>query len=137
MRPWRVGGAYDRPIARRILEEAGIPRGTFGVSKTASAAIHLASPAALTPAGRADFEAYRRAMPRAGWWRRRWQRRLVKLRARLRKAGVTDARNPVPRRYDRFSEMDFALHWGHARVEPRYAEAVAAKAQGAPLPVTV
>ena len=28
MKPWRVGGSYDRPIARRILEEAGIPRGT-------------------------------------------------------------------------------------------------------------
>ena len=137
MRPWRVGGDYDRPIARRILEEAGIPRGTFGVRKAASAAIHLASAAALTRAGRADFEAYRRSMPRAGWWRRQWQRRLVKLRTQLRKAGIADGLNPVPRRYDRVSEMDFAVHWGHARVRPRYAEAVAAKAQVAPRPVTV
>jgi len=137
MAPWRVGGSYDRPIARRILEEAGIPRGTFGVRKAMSAALRLGSSAALSPAGRADFEAYRRSMPRAGWWRRHWQARLVKLRTRLRKAAVAESLNPVPRRYERFSEMDFGMHWGHARVRPRYAEAVAARSQGAPRPVTV
>lgn len=29
----RVGGDYDRPIARRILEEKGVPRDLFGVLK--------------------------------------------------------------------------------------------------------
>jgi hypothetical protein len=137
MEPWRVGGTYDRPIARRILEEAGIPRAMFGVTKTATAAIHLASSAGLSPAGRADFESYRRSMPRAGCWRRAGQHRLVKLRSSCRKRAVPEWLIPVPRRYDRVSEMDFAVHWGHARVRPRYAEAVAAKAQGAPRPVTV
>lgn len=33
MAPWRVGGGYDRPIPRRIVEEAGVPRGAFGVRK--------------------------------------------------------------------------------------------------------
>ncbi len=34
MRPWRLGaGAYDRPIARRIAEEAGVPRAWFGQVK--------------------------------------------------------------------------------------------------------
>lgn len=33
MRPWRVGGRYDKPIPRRIAEEAGVPRHFFGVSK--------------------------------------------------------------------------------------------------------
>jgi hypothetical protein len=33
MRPWRVGGDYDRPIARRIIEEAGVPRGAFARRK--------------------------------------------------------------------------------------------------------
>ena len=33
MAPWRLGTSYDRPIARRILEEAGVPRGAFGVRK--------------------------------------------------------------------------------------------------------
>lgn len=33
MTPWAVGGAYDRPIPRRIVEEAGIPRGSFADRK--------------------------------------------------------------------------------------------------------
>jgi hypothetical protein len=33
MRPWAIGGDYDRPIPRRILEEAGVPRGTFAGRK--------------------------------------------------------------------------------------------------------
>jgi hypothetical protein len=75
-------------------------------------------------------------MPSAGWWRQRLQRGLVRIRARGRKLGVPDRLIPVPRRYDRSNEMDFAMHWGHARVRPRYAEAVA-KAQVAPRPITV
>ena len=33
MKPWSVGGGYDRPIARRIAEEAGVPRHLFGQLK--------------------------------------------------------------------------------------------------------
>lgn len=33
MQPYSVGGGYDRPIPRRIIEEAGVPRGAFGQSK--------------------------------------------------------------------------------------------------------
>src|SRR2546427_8786426 len=33
--PWRLGSDYDRPIPRRILEEAGIPRRLFGNRKKA------------------------------------------------------------------------------------------------------
>jgi len=137
MKPWRVGGAYDRPIPRRILEEAGIPRGLFGNCKAATAAVHLRTARALTPASRADFEAYRSAMPRASWWREKLEQRLVKLRSRLRKASLAESLIPVPRRYERLIEMDYGMHWGHARVRPRYAEAVAARSQGAPRPVTV
>jgi len=35
--PWRVGGLYDRPIARRIAEIGGIPRHMFGQRKSAAA----------------------------------------------------------------------------------------------------
>lgn len=37
MSPWSVGGDYDRPIPRRILEEKGLPRGAFGKQKRGSA----------------------------------------------------------------------------------------------------
>ena len=33
MKPWSVGGSYDRPIARRIVETSGVPRNSFGVLK--------------------------------------------------------------------------------------------------------
>jgi len=35
LRPYRVGGDYDRPIARRLAEEAGLQRNAFGMSKRA------------------------------------------------------------------------------------------------------
>jgi len=43
MRPWRLGTDYDRPIPRRIVEEAGVPRELFGVRKqfTATQAANL------------------------------------------------------------------------------------------------
>lgn len=36
MRPWSIGGTYDRPIARRLGEEAGVPRAAFGQTKLAT-----------------------------------------------------------------------------------------------------
>ena len=33
MKPWSVGGIYDKPIPRRIAEEAGVPRNLFGQAK--------------------------------------------------------------------------------------------------------
>jgi hypothetical protein len=35
MRPWRVGGHYDRPIPRRLVEEAGVPRRAYAREKRA------------------------------------------------------------------------------------------------------
>jgi hypothetical protein len=36
--PWSVGGSYDRPIPRRIVEEAGVHRGAFATRKFAGGA---------------------------------------------------------------------------------------------------
>lgn len=33
MDPWRIGGDYDRPIPRRILEQQGVRRDQFGIKK--------------------------------------------------------------------------------------------------------
>jgi len=33
MKPWSLGGRYDKPIPRRIAEEAGVPRHLFGQKK--------------------------------------------------------------------------------------------------------
>ena len=39
MKPWDTGGDYSRPIARRILEEAGAPRGSFAREKMATSVL--------------------------------------------------------------------------------------------------
>jgi hypothetical protein len=36
MKPWALGGDYDRPVPRRIAEEAGVPRELFGQRKGAT-----------------------------------------------------------------------------------------------------
>ena len=41
MRPWSVGGDYDRPIPRRIAEEQGVPRAAFGWQKQGWGHVHL------------------------------------------------------------------------------------------------
>ncbi|HWT31227.1 MAG TPA: hypothetical protein VN240_09410, partial [Propylenella sp.] len=48
MEKWRLGGDYDRPIARRIAEEAGVPREMFGHRKETAATL-VASYRKLTP----------------------------------------------------------------------------------------
>lgn len=35
MAPWTLNGGYDKPIPRRIAEEAGLPRGSFATGKAA------------------------------------------------------------------------------------------------------
>ena len=55
MEPWSVGGAYDRPIPRRIAEEAGIPREAFGCAKLASAHSELKDSADFSEPALADY----------------------------------------------------------------------------------
>lgn len=58
MAPWRLNNNYDRPIPRRIAEEAGIPREMFGQMKLASI-VHLPTPnVPVTPSLRAEFFRY-------------------------------------------------------------------------------
>ena len=39
MAPWTLGSGYDRPIPRRIVESAGVPRAAFGQSKKATSVL--------------------------------------------------------------------------------------------------
>ncbi|MGC2049360.1 MAG: hypothetical protein WA635_12225, partial [Gallionella sp.] len=55
MDPWRLGTHYDRPIPRRIAEEAGVPRDMFGQIKLASI-VDLPTPnVPITAALRVEF----------------------------------------------------------------------------------
>jgi len=59
MAPYSVGGWYDRPIARRLLEEAGLERGTFASAKRAvNALVHSQPENAISAATRAELRAF-------------------------------------------------------------------------------
>jgi hypothetical protein len=58
MRPWAVGGDYDRSLARRIAEEAGLPRMEFGQVKMGSGHVHLTTAAKFSPAAWRQYEEF-------------------------------------------------------------------------------
>ena len=59
MDAYRVGGSYDRPIARRLAEDAGVPRGTFAVTKIAgSQLLHTGNRSAFAPATARAIESF-------------------------------------------------------------------------------
>jgi hypothetical protein len=55
MTAYRLGGAYDRPIPRRIAEEAGVPRAMFGQTKLASVVLFPPPNVPVTAALSAEF----------------------------------------------------------------------------------
>lgn len=55
MRPWDVGGRYSRPICRRVVEQAGVPRGAFGMRKRYASRWFATQPDFLTPASSFRF----------------------------------------------------------------------------------
>jgi hypothetical protein len=42
-KPWDIGGAYSRPLCRRLVEEASVPREIFGVSKPVRPSVSFAA----------------------------------------------------------------------------------------------
>lgn len=76
MEPYRVGGHYDRPIPRRLAEEAGVPRGNFGVVKRAANVLFQREGlAAFTPRSRRSVEEFARSNGRSLDFRKRRQTR--------------------------------------------------------------
>ncbi len=58
MRHWDVPGNYSRPISRRIVEEAGVPRELFGMKKKGAAHAFRKQKIFLTPASRKSYIAW-------------------------------------------------------------------------------
>lgn len=62
MDPYRVGGHYDRPIPRRLAEEAGLARGSFATSKRAANVLLVREGLdAFTPAARQSIAGFAEA----------------------------------------------------------------------------
>ncbi len=128
MVPYRVGGYYDRPIARRLAEEAGLPRGTFAKSKIAvSHLLHRGERSAFTPATAAAIDAFAAVEGRANPYRRpfmvrRRHRVLIKLAQRLRMdrlvRGLEERRARAIHFDGQFGGLVF--RWAVSVIGPRY-----------------
>jgi hypothetical protein len=129
MKPWLVGTDNDRPIPRRILEEAGVARGSFADAKRAiSAPLQVLGPSGLSPASRASLEAFAsvhgeqiRFVPRGF---PRWRRFLYTRSRRLKLTRVAEflegPRRKVVRHQPEYGNL--VLRWAVSIVTPRYAD---------------
>jgi hypothetical protein len=129
--PWRVGGRYDRPIPRRIAEDAGIPRELFGQEKSAAATWWTQKPPKAE--SRESYEKFRGAHRRSEdtstelvhsalyWLSRRWVA-FGSLAARaLRKLGLhVHIPQVVPLRFTEPAAEAQLVQWGVSRVRQRY-----------------
>ena len=88
MKAWSVGGDYDRPIPRRILEEAGLPRESFGMKKY----------------GAGFYYAYD--------WKKRILARMSKQSAQSFERYIRENKNSIPiKYYTRFLKANWKTYW--------------------------
>jgi hypothetical protein len=154
MAPWTLHNQYDRPVPRRIVEEAGIPRRAFGQTewKTIDAQtpeivdrLHRSSFATFIAANAPRLTRPRRwrltiewswgeATLRAGfrfvcrWWGRAQQLRLRPL-ERMARAAATSI---VRWQWHRSLPVLYTFHWGTLELAQRYHAAVDADRSRAP-----
>lgn len=138
LRPWALGTDYDRPIPRRLLEEAGVPRSAFGRTKKAITQPLWNTDAldrVFTPRSYEDFQRYVQAIPlfRSGGDRLafRAMRALYETNLRVnwrlqslgRPFGIhVDERPLVSERYSQnMGPSALTFHWGVNRLRERYA----------------
>ena len=139
MRPYRVGGDYDRPIPRRIVESAGIPRHEFGRHKMggAEAGHKLCT---FSDVAEADFrqfysgyvpdpiKARQHENPRGGfgYYEHGGIRGLDRwLRSRYGLRTISEYLLGFRNHQRRFSPYLYTFHWGFGHVADRYRRAVA------------
>ena len=115
MDPWRLGKAYDRPIPRRIAEEAGIPRHAFGQSKMGSVVLFSQPSLPYGKALRLEFFSYlaeQKILARSEAWLWpvvRWVNSILMLKSEQRFAVVHYAERVISKLSGR--EFHFKLMW--------------------------
>ncbi len=123
MAPWTLGTDYDRPIPRRIVETAGVPRGSFARKKLMSSfSPEIARP--FSASLRSDFERF--AEGRGHRAPSRWQETQVKAvnivyaaLSRLKVFGSKFAQRPLPH-----PPHDVFFRWANERLTQRYEAAL-------------
>jgi hypothetical protein len=117
MDPWRLKNAYDRPIARRIAEEAGVPRHMFGQSKMGSVVIFHRPSIPYSKDLRVEFFNYLADEKIMGkyqiliWPIVRWSNSILMLKSEQRFAVVHYAERVISRVLRR--QFHFKFMWSH------------------------
>lgn len=137
MKPWSVKGSYDRPIARRIVEEKGVNRHLFGQVKKATTILlnrHDSMLSRMNPNSAESFEQFyqnnknkRSRLKQAPY---DFMFSLYKMHRRIFwrfDAGFRRLHLPVkvpcaiPHRFTECSgRPSFLVHWGISQIESRY-----------------
>jgi hypothetical protein len=63
MQNWSLGGVYDRPVPRRIVEEAGVQREFVGTRKIAAGFCYPRQPNGMSERSRQEFLYYVQQLP--------------------------------------------------------------------------
>jgi len=129
MEPYRVGGHYDRPIPRRLAEEAGLMRGTFGVTKHAANVVFpVEGMHAFTDETRGSLAAFASAEGSPAQPRRRRpfgkrDRALLRVANRVHARGVAERLRQRQKRLVHFDPGfgNLVLRWAVSEIRPRYA----------------
>jgi hypothetical protein len=148
MRLWCTGTGYDKPIPRRLLEEAGVPGSMFGQQKMAVAQpfynVSNELPKVMGKSSYADFQRFAdrlklfpgsrfalqfRAGRAAYMLNERVNWRIEKFLARRGRSLLLDPL--VSRRYEKPLRWNaYTFHWGTAKVMSRYAFSAADEVGG-------
>jgi hypothetical protein len=131
MAPYVVAGRYDKPIQRRLAEDAGIPRGSFAtVKRRASATIHSDGFAAMAAASVESVRAFAAAEGRVIETPKRfvvrpWHRLVLRHARRVRADGLVAS---LRARQRALTHLDpefgsLLLRWAVSVVAARYPEA--------------
>ena len=139
MDPWSVGGGYDRPIPRRILEEKGLARDSFGHDKRGAGFFYAYDwkrriLRRMSPRSAESFSQYvaahRSPAPLAAILRYCWANRAIYTSALLRKLGLApgaetdgaaiEKRNSIPNPF----AARYLIPWAGERVIAAYRDAL-------------
>ncbi len=129
MKPWRIGGYYDRPIPRRIAEDAGVPRKSFGMKERGGPGMQ--NDDGITAENCEDLQAFLHTTLRSHrtnghpqWWQRKFRAILHRTSLWLRGGGRLQLRLAelfVNRFHpDWRTERAYYIHWAWIRTMERY-----------------
>ena len=116
---WSIGGDYDRPICRRIVEDAGVPREWFGIRKNATCFSPYAERRPITKHARQRFKHFvkERNFRLIPYWMLQLSNQVDEdLMSRIR--GITGTKFPSTWINSRAEKMTF--HWAVSEIATIY-----------------